>query len=103
MEKTKCQNKRINDWCNNEYLRYVQMRTGTNPNKYDGEQLWMCKECRKANNGEFKFVFDNDPDPDPTDDAYQPFGPEWEKEMMRLPKKRLVTMLQEASIKNANS
>lgn len=51
-----CENKKLNNWCNNKDVKKVQRRTGTNPNKFDGEILMMCNECRKANNGEIKFV-----------------------------------------------
>jgi hypothetical protein len=31
-----------------------------------------------------------------TEDTYVPYGPEWEKEMMKLPKKFIIDMLKKA-------
>jgi hypothetical protein len=56
----KCENKRINNWCNNKDVKVVQRKSksvGTNStNEFNGETLLMCRECRKANNGGFKIV-----------------------------------------------
>lgn len=32
-------------------------------------------------------------------DNYEPFGPEWEKEMMKLPKKFIINMLRKSQLK----
>lgn len=56
----KCENKRLNIWCNNRDVKRVRLRSqaagvhGTN--LFDGAELLMCSECRKANNGGFKIV-----------------------------------------------
>jgi hypothetical protein len=36
-------------------------------------------------------------------DSYVPFGPEWEKEVMKLPKKFIVEMLRKALMANQES
>lgn len=52
----KCENKRLNYWCNNKDVKKIQRRTSVTPNKFDGKILMMCAACRQANNGEIKFV-----------------------------------------------
>lgn len=56
----KCENKLINQWCNDKNIKLVQRRSQTagnaGTNKFDGEKLLMCAECRKSNTGQFKIV-----------------------------------------------
>jgi len=55
-----CQNKTMTQWCDNQDVRRVQMRSqvagphGTN--RFDGECLYMCKGCRKALSGTFRYA-----------------------------------------------
>ncbi len=58
----KCENTRMNTWCNNQDLKLVQMRSQTTgvsgKNEFNGETLVMCKECRKSHTGQIKLVKD---------------------------------------------
>ena len=55
-----CENTRVNQWCNNQDVKRVKLRSraagvhGTN--LYEGAELLMCAECRRANNGGFKLL-----------------------------------------------
>jgi len=55
-----CENKVINNWCNNEDVKLVQLRDQTSgakgTNTFNGKKLYMCKACRKSNQGMIKFV-----------------------------------------------
>ena len=49
-----CDKTGMADWCCNTDIKRVQLKNGTN--LYEGKKVWMCKECRKANNGSFKII-----------------------------------------------
>ncbi len=53
-----CENKRMNQWCDGIDVKQVQMKSrtasGNGTNEFKGEILLMCKECRKAHNGQIK-------------------------------------------------
>jgi len=55
-----CQNQTMTQWCDNQDVCLVQMRSqaagphGTN--RFEGERLYLCKGCRKALSGTFKRV-----------------------------------------------
>ena len=49
-----CDRTGLTDWCCNTDIKRVQLKNGTN--LYEGKKVWMCKECRKANNGSFKII-----------------------------------------------
>jgi hypothetical protein len=55
-----CENTRMKQWCNNQDVKLVQMRSSTtagiNKNEFAGPILYMCRECRKSLNGEVKIV-----------------------------------------------
>ena len=48
----KCQIK--STYCNNKNLRLCQMKSSRNV--YEGAKLYLCEECRKMQNGQFKFA-----------------------------------------------
>ena len=55
-----CENKVLNNWCNNQDIKLVQLRSqvagNNNANEFKGDKLLMCKECRKVNIGGFKII-----------------------------------------------
>ena len=52
----KCQNKRMNDWCDNKDVQTVIWKIQSRPQLYGGKSMAMCKGCRKANNGQIKLL-----------------------------------------------
>lgn len=44
------------NYCNNQNVKMVQMKSDTSPNRYNGEILMMCEQCRKDYNGQIKLV-----------------------------------------------
>lgn len=51
----KCQEK--SKYCNNEDVRLCQMKSASRPvNVYEGKKVYMCKECRAMQQGQYKFV-----------------------------------------------
>lgn len=56
MKNRNCGKTGVSRWCNNHDVRMVQLKDGFSPNTYNGAIVPMCKECRKSNNGGFKFV-----------------------------------------------
>lgn len=55
-----CDKTGLSQWCCNTDVRLVQRRSkvacGNWNNEFNGEKVYMCKSCRKANRGGFKFV-----------------------------------------------
>ncbi len=55
-----CEKTGLSQWCDGKNVKLVQLRSqaagayGTNI--YDGEKVYMCAECRRANNGGFKIL-----------------------------------------------
>jgi hypothetical protein len=53
-----CQEK--SQFCNNKNVKLCQMKSNkggiTRANVYEGKIVAMCGECRKMQNGQFKFV-----------------------------------------------
>lgn len=47
-------------WCDNRDVKLVQLRSQTagahGTNLYEGDQVHMCRECRKVNLGMFRIV-----------------------------------------------
>lgn len=52
-----CEKKSI--WCINNNVKLCQMKSkggGKGGNVYEGKKIYMCSECRKFENGQFKIV-----------------------------------------------
>lgn len=54
-----CQRRSV--WCNDENVKLCQMKSSSGGvtgggNTYEGRLIWMCAQCRKLENGQFKFV-----------------------------------------------
>lgn len=53
-----CQGK--SGYCNNQDIRKCQMKSSANTmhggNVFNGKILYLCRECRKLENGQFKLV-----------------------------------------------
>lgn len=41
-------------FCCNSDLKLCRMKSGRN--RFEGEIIWLCRQCRKAENGQFKLV-----------------------------------------------
>lgn len=44
-------------YCNNTNVRLCQMKSASNPkNIFEDAKLYICKECRQLQQGQFKYV-----------------------------------------------
>lgn len=44
-------------YCNNQNVRLCQMKSASNPKTvFEGKKIYLCEECRKSEQGQFKFV-----------------------------------------------
>lgn len=44
-------------YCDGKDIRLVQMKSASlKGNVFEGQKLYLCAECRKFENGQFKFV-----------------------------------------------
>ena len=44
-------------YCNNQNVKLCQMKSASNPKTvFEGKEIYLCQECRKWEQGQFKFV-----------------------------------------------
>jgi hypothetical protein len=59
--KHRCSKFGLNEYCCGTDIKAVRLRSraagGTSTNEFKGPIGFMCKECRKANCGSFKFLY----------------------------------------------